>query len=109
MAVRASMAHEFNLVGNTLCHICDGYGHSHKVCPTNRKLKHLGKAGIAQTILKRVKESRKEARSRVNLGLMANWSFLPGSAGRKRNRMVVNSDISSLDTTFIRRPRLVSE
>ena len=65
MSVRSNIAHELNLVGKTRCSICEGYGHQHKSCPTNRKLKHFSKAGIAQSILKRVKDSQKQAWSRI--------------------------------------------
>ena len=86
MAVRASLAYEFNLLGKTRCAICDGFGHSFKVCPTNKKLKHFSKAGISQSILKRCKESRNQLGSRINNGEDAPWSLLPAGAGFKRPR-----------------------
>ena len=102
------MAHEFNLLGKTQCSICDGFGHSHKVCPTNKKLKHFSKAGIAQSILKRVKDIRKQARSRINNGEEAPWSLLPAGAGFKRPRNMMEAltaELTSLDTAPSRRAR----
>ena len=108
MAVRANIAHELNLVGNTQCAICDGYGHNHKTCPTNKKLKHFSKAGIAQSILKRVKDKRKQALSRINKGEEAPWSLLPAGAGFKRPRNMqdaLTAELTSIDTTRYRRAR----
>ena len=85
-----SMIVELNLLGKTHCAICDGRGHSHKVCPTNRKLKHFSKAGVSQTIMKRVKDNCKALRSRVNLGEVAPWSCLP-LGGMKRPHNMIRS------------------
>ena len=89
-----------NLVGKTLCSVCNGYGHSKKICPTKHKLKHFSKAGISQTIIKRAKEMTAQARSRVNLGEVAPWSCLPVAGFKRPHKMVadVASDIASFAT-----------
>ena len=61
--------------------MCGGFGHSHKICPTNRKFKHFSKAGISQTIIKRAKTKAKEKHSRANQGLTAPWSCVPNALG----------------------------
>ena len=108
MAVRASIAHELNLLGNTRCAICGGFGHSHKICPTNRRLKHFSKAGIAQSILKRVKDQTKQSQSRINNGQDAPWSLLPAAIGFKRPRNMagsLNAELGLFDNTAVRRAR----
>ena len=96
---------ELNLLGKTRCAICDGYGHQHKSCPTNRKLKHLSKAGLSQTILKRVKDKAKELRSRVNRSEVAGWSMLP-VAGHKRPYKMIADVANDLASFTSKRTRL---
>ena len=107
MAVRASIAFELNLVGKTRCAVCDGWGHNYKSCPTNRKLKHFSKAGMSQSILKRVKELRKQDLSRINQGRSAPWSLLSAGPGFKRPRIMLSSMTEEFDDSIAikRRPR----
>ena len=84
-AAHSAIVLELNLLGKTRCATCSGYGHTHKACATNGKLKHFTKAGITQTIIKRAKDLRKQEISRVNLSEVAPWSCLP-VAGWKRPR-----------------------
>ena len=37
----AILIFETNLLGNTRCALCSGFGHTMKKCPTASKLKHL--------------------------------------------------------------------
>ena len=94
-------------MGKTLCAICDGYGHSHKICPTNRKLKHFSKAGLSQTIIKRAKDRSKQRISRVNRAQLAPWSCIPAAGHKRPGKMLlrVEEDVSTVPS---RRPRLNS-
>ena len=110
MAMRASIAYELNLVGKTRCAVCDGWGHNYKSCPTNQKLKHFSKAGISQSILKRVKDDRKKALSRINNGRSAPWSLLSAGPGFKRPRVMLSSQTEEYSDSIAlkRRPRAES-
>ena len=98
---------ELNLLGKTRCAICDGYGHQHKACPTNRKLKHFSKAGLSQTILKRVKDKAKELRSNVNRGELSGWSMLPITGHKRPHRMIADlaSDLAGFSSKRTRLSR----
>ena len=85
-ATRATIVHEFLLLGKVRCAICNGWGHSHKICPTNSKLKHFSKAQMSRTILKRCKERAKENNSYIAKGLGQHHSSLPATKVLKRNR-----------------------
>ena len=88
-------------MGKTRCSVCNGWGHSKKICPSNRKLKHFSKAGISQTIIKRAKEITAQGESRVNKGEVAPWSCLPVVGMKRPRRMLdaVADDIASYATS----------
>ena len=60
--------HELVLLGNTRCAICGGWGHSYKLCLTDRKLRNFSKTQMAKTIIKRTREAAIEANSYVGSG-----------------------------------------
>ena len=75
--------HELNLLGLTRCAVCNGYGHTDKICPTRKKLKSLSMAGVTATIMKEsIRRARNEG-SRANKGEVALWSCLPVMGHKK--------------------------
>ena len=82
----STICHEFLLLGKTRCAICHGYGHSHKHCPTNGRLRHYTRAGVSSTILKRAKDAAKEKNSFLSKGKLQHYSFLPNAGPKKRKR-----------------------
>ena len=91
-STKAAICHEFLLLGKTRCSLCNGWGHSHKICPTARKLKHYGNAGASMTILKRAREKAIEDKSSFAQGKEQPWSSLPVATPTRRSRRQFEAD-----------------